>query len=505
MSDRDAPVNGRLRRIRDRHFDCYLDLARLAAEGLGPPGDDSSPIAGADLLGVLDSELANFRSALEWGLSTGRPETAAFAASLGPYWAVRRQFVEGRRILDRILLNQALAPLDRIDVLLTAARLADEQGDRVQARDLYGLVRELGRSAGDRSRQARAASGHGWMLYLLLAYAEAAEAFTEALEVGEGITAAQRANMLRGLGWARATDEGNAIALELHREARQLLEENADPALPSHYLVEVNLLSRSGLAQESLALADEALALARSGIGALTMAFEARAIAAQALGDRDLFRAAITGGIEAARAEGSAMWQGNFQQRLAHDAMSRGEIDVASDAVDDALRVYNAIETLNFEEARFRSLLLSIRAGLAEDAGELDVAQEARRQVAAAYLESAPHSHAGALAALARLLAAHGDRNGGRLALSRALGIVDGLDEWASRDLRVELAMFDGDLDEALRLITEELDSWSQRGNEVPVLATRRRAGLLAARPSRRGGCCARRSAGGASGRIGLH
>src|SRR5687768_15037686 len=93
MTDAPAPLSERLRRIRDRHFDCYLDLAEVA-------GDSSDEQAWFE---VLESETANIRSALEWGLTTRRPEAAALATSLLWYWRRRRRYIEGRRALDRAL------------------------------------------------------------------------------------------------------------------------------------------------------------------------------------------------------------------------------------------------------------------------------------------------------------------------------------------------------------------------------------------------------------------
>ncbi|MBW3536569.1 MAG: hypothetical protein KY395_02195 [Actinobacteria bacterium] len=470
-SDRGAPVNGRLRRIRDRHFDCYVDLATAAEEAT----DDR-----AAWLEVLDSEIANIRSALEWGLATGRPETAAFAASLSWYWQRSRKYAEGRQALDRALRHPNLPVTARMDALYAAGALAWDQSDPAGARERYEASRELAASAGDRHRQALAAVGIGWACFHVSLAEPAVEAFTEALTHSESLSVAEQADGLRGLAWANNLKGDNDAAVRLHQDARTLLEDAGDSDLTAHYLVETNFLVVMGRPQEALVLSEKAVALARAGEGELIFALIAREKAADALGDVELVRRAVAEGIEFTQAAGEAKWEAHFQGRLADVAMLHGDIDAARDALDRALRVLDDLDDLDRSDVGVRAGLLARRARLAEDDGDLELAEELHRQVALSYGESSPRSHAIALAAVARFLAAHDDPGGARLGLERALAEVDGVDEWAASDLTTELAIFDDDLEQALQLITNALDVYTEQGNQALPVAHRRRAALLA-------------------------
>ena len=480
MSDRGAPVNGRLRRIRDRHFDCYLDLARAGEEG------DRS-----DWLEVFDAELANIRSALDWGFATSRLEAATFATSLLWYWQARRLFNEGTRALERALRDPDLSPAERIDALLAAGLLADKHTDRSAARERFAAARQLAASVGDRARQAKAARSLGWMLHFLMTAPAAVDAFTEALEIRDGLSVSDRADAMRGLGWARATSEGDmSVAADLHREARRLLEEASDPALPSHYLVEANLLVQCGQPGEAMALADKAVALAHSGTGPLTWALEARSRAAQALGDRALLQRTLDDGIAAARAVGSPTggaddfmgregWEGNFHERRAHDAMVHGVTDVAHDAVDAALRLLDDVAVLNVHDAGVRGRLLVIRARLAEDDGELELAHELYRQAIGHLRGGWTVSEIEAMGAVGRLFADHGDLEAGRLAAISAVEQVERL-EGPSFYRKFDLAVLSDDIEGALGHATAGLQAQSADARRGDVGLLRRTCAALA-------------------------
>ena len=467
VSERGAPVNGRLRRIRDRHFDCYVDMARLANES----GSES------EWLAVFDAELANIRGALEWGLATSRPETAAFATSLLWFWRTRRSYNEGRQILDRALRNRDLRPFERTDALLAAAWLAADQGDAAVARDHYEAAHRLAVSEGDTGRQASASHGLGWCLFKLLQIGASVEAFAEARDLSASLSLAERADVLRGLGWARGYNEGPEISLQLHREARMLLEETGDPALTAHYLVETNLLVGCGHVQEALTLADKSIEFARVTGSPMSYALAAKSNAAEASGDRDLLRQVLEEGIQVARSEESPTVEAKLLQRLAKDTMSAGEVALARDAMNGALRVLDGMGVLDATSAGFRAELLVLRARLADDEGELDLARELFRQAITTYSRSSAHSHAEALVGLGQLHVDHGDAVGGRQVAEQAVALQERIDDEIGALHRIDFAVLNGEVDAALRLTTEALAlAPVQLPRDIPGLLWRKTA-----------------------------
>lgn len=456
--------------MRDRHFDCYIDLARTAMES----GE------GAEWPAVFDAELANIRTALEWGLATSRPETAMFARSLSWYWRTRRLYSEGRQILDRVLRQRHLPPVERADLQLVAAWLASDQGEPEVARDHYEVARRLAGSEGDALRQARAAQGLGWCLFKLLLIGGAVEAFSEARELSAVLPLSERADVLRGLGWARAYNEGPEVSLELHREARALLEEAADPALTSHYLVETNLLVGCGRVEEALALADKSVEFARATGRPLSHALAAKSNAAEASGDRELLEQVLDEGIKVSREEETPTVEITLHRRRAMSAMYAGETDVARDALDSALRLLDGIDVLNFIDVASRAQILVSRARVADDEGQVELAHELYRQAIAIYSRSSAHSHAEALIGLARLYADHGDAQAAGAVEREAVELLDRIDNEVGAMVRVDFAVLAGDLDEALRLTTGALETAAEKmPRDVPALLFRK-AALLA-------------------------
>lgn len=441
MTEASTVVPDRLRRIRDRHFDCYAELADIAKNA----NRDE-----ADWFEVIDSEIANIRSALEWGLATERPDTAAFAASLYWYWRRSRRFTEGRQVLDRGLRHLDLPQTDRLDALLSGGWLAWDQGDLAAAAGYHESARRLAAAVGDPRRQARAAKSLGWSLYHLVHAASAVEAFTEALALGDHLSLAERAEALRGLGWASLSDAGWTRAVELHREAGELLEDAGDADLPLHYAVETQLLVQAGRPQEALVIVEKLLALALRGAGHLGRALEAKAKVAQALGDRDLLRRVLYQGADAARAEQSAVFEASFLERWAEDAAVHGDVGAARDAADRAVRLLDAVDTPNADELHARARLLLIRAHLAEDDGELPVAEELYQQAVGLYCGMAARQHAHALTTLSRFFAAHGDIGAARVAAGRAVVVAEASDPGLASYVRINLALVEGDIEAAL-------------------------------------------------------
>lgn len=471
MSDAATAEPERLRRLRDRHFGCYLDLAAAAEEtGIDRPA----------WLEVLESELANIRSALEWGLSTARAETAAFAASLGWYWQETRRFAEGRKVLDRVLHLSHLPVAARVDALYVAGNLAGDQRDLAAARQRYEASRDLAASAAERYRQARAAVGLGWASYFSSLAQPAVDAFTEALEHSDELSVSERASALRGLSGATRLTGDTDAALQLLREARQILEEASDADLPTHYAVETNVLVQLGHPAEAMVLADKSIALAQAGAGNLTLALIAKDKAAEALGDMEVLRRTADEGIAVTKAAGDAKWEARFQRRLADHAFTLGDVETGRIAVERGLRLLDGLHDLNLGDVQVRAALLDLAARLAEDEGHLDAAEELQRQVVAGYGEASPDSRALALASLARLLGTHGDTDAARLALVEAAAELDRVQHDAAIEAKVQLAILDQDLEAALRLDGDALESPSTQGAKGLTWRNCRRAMLLA-------------------------
>ena len=467
----DALTADRLDRIRDRHFDCYVDLAAAAEETA-----DGERVTWVE---VLDSEIANIRSALEWGFSSERPGTARFATSLVWYWQSTRRLTEGRQVLQRALRQPELVPADRMEALYAAATLASDQGDRPAARDYYEATRDLATSLGATARRAAACRGLGWMRYFLMDAQGASVAFREALGFAGDIPLDERADIMRGLGWARAVHEGHEIAIELHREAGKLLEEADDPALADHYLIETSILIQAGRLDEALVLADTLLGLARAGRGPLTYALGAKARIANLLGDSALLRISVEEGIVAARAAGDRYWEARFHERLATDAMGHAEVDGARHAIDRALLVLEDADILTADELHLRAEILEMRARLAEDDGDIDLATELYRQAIAIQSRTSASSHADSLAALGLLLAGHGDLEAAGLTFREAIALINRRDPRLAVYWRLPSAVLDGELEVVLQLTSEALEaSRLEQPGDLPGLLRRQAATL---------------------------
>jgi tetratricopeptide (TPR) repeat protein len=460
----------RLHRIRDRHFDCYVELARAANE---------SDVDEQVWFEVLDSELANLRSALEWGFTTGRVETAAFAASLEPYWLNRRRFSEGRQILDRALRLPHLLPSDRIDGLLAVGSLVWTEGLWDVAQERYTAARRLATSLGDQRRKAQAARRLGWCLYVLLLPERAEETFAEALELSHLLSPAERADTLRGLGGVRTLQADFQGAIDLHRQARELLEEVGDAELPIQYMAEVNLLVQAGRLQDALTLADKSLDFAR-GQGDLLQALMTKAQVAEALDDRHLLLRVLDEGIDVARAGGRTGVEAILQDDRAGAALGSGDVGAARQAIDRALGLLETMEAMSIHERNCYARLLVKRARLAEDDGELDLAEELLRQGVAVYSGWSPGRQAEQLAELARLLDRHGDAARARLTMNQAVGLTAPGGRPSALDLRSALAEVDDDLEAALRYSVQAIaEPRVQYPDDFPA-TDRRRAALLA-------------------------
>jgi predicted ATPase/DNA-binding SARP family transcriptional activator len=117
-------MDGETHRLRRKHAAFFLALAERAADAIW--GLDQ-----ASWLERLETEQANLRAAVEWSLQQGDAETAVrLAGSLAQFWEMQGHYVEGCRLLDRVLsVSSTVSAPARARALLGAATLAASQGD----------------------------------------------------------------------------------------------------------------------------------------------------------------------------------------------------------------------------------------------------------------------------------------------------------------------------------------------------------------------------------------
>ncbi|HEY1016331.1 MAG TPA: tetratricopeptide repeat protein, partial [Herpetosiphonaceae bacterium] len=248
-------------RIRRRHAEYAMRLAADASASWGTP---QRP----EWAARIDQEQENMRAALAWLLDTGAAEQALrLALLLEPFWAMRANFSEGRRWIERALAPEtrpALPPeleaqayaalsgncfatadlaagVPYMERNLELQRALGDPGQISKALVLFGMaMRNLGdfpratalleeslavsRASGDRHGEAQALNDLGLLVFFqddldqAIAYSEASLALFRALGAGGGIAIALNdlGEMVRfGGDYARAAalyDESLALA-----------------------------------------------------------------------------------------------------------------------------------------------------------------------------------------------------------------------------------------------------------------------------------------------------
>lgn len=168
------------RATRDRHLAWVHALVQRAAQGLDGPNQ-------GDRLNELETEHDNVRNALDRTVRTD-DAAAGFEIVSGAhlFWAMRGHWTEGRGWLDRLvdLPSAAKAAAEvRGRAELTAATLAQYQGDYDTAEKWYATSFDLAGTCGDRRTVAKVLKGQGELAQARQDVVAAHEAFVEALRI----------------------------------------------------------------------------------------------------------------------------------------------------------------------------------------------------------------------------------------------------------------------------------------------------------------------------------
>jgi predicted ATPase/DNA-binding SARP family transcriptional activator len=139
----------------------YYAADRLAEADGTEAARDRHAAAFAGLAGrerrraVLSRDQDNFRAALEWSLSRGRPAGLQLARDLGDFWLGRGLLQEGRGWLERALAQHLVDQRLRADLLRLLGALLAEAGDLDHAGTVLSQGYEAARAAGAPAVQAR--------------------------------------------------------------------------------------------------------------------------------------------------------------------------------------------------------------------------------------------------------------------------------------------------------------------------------------------------------------
>jgi predicted ATPase/DNA-binding CsgD family transcriptional regulator len=151
LGDLDEPA-----RVRDRHLDVHLDLARRASVGLTSPQPEP-------WLERLAADLDDVRAAMDWAVASGRPLAVLdIAEPTFAFWMVRGLYVEMRRRLAAAVRAPAAGDAERARGLTTASILALMGGDYRTGHTFVAEAVPLARAVGDEATLARALVFRSW-------------------------------------------------------------------------------------------------------------------------------------------------------------------------------------------------------------------------------------------------------------------------------------------------------------------------------------------------------
>ena len=145
--------HGESAEARQRHARFFLDLVARAEPELYGSGQQL-------WLNILEDEHDNLRVALDWAVEHDVEAALRSAGGLWQFWLIHAHLSEGRRWLEKALVNGASVPASaRAKALDTAGSLASWQGDFEQANQLFEESLRIFRELDDRSNIANTLRG----------------------------------------------------------------------------------------------------------------------------------------------------------------------------------------------------------------------------------------------------------------------------------------------------------------------------------------------------------
>lgn len=328
--------------VRLRHCEYYAGFADEAGRGL----QQADPHVWLDRVA---EELPNVRSALEFAISSAKPDLAArLCAGVWRYWRTRGRYSEGRLFLERVLaMTTEERGERRRDLLHGAAAMAFRQGDYGRARELwtecYVECRELGdtltaiTSLGNLG--ITAAIVHDW---------EAAESYyREALDLSrEAGDRRAEATTLCNLGTMALKRAELASARELLEASLDAMQEINYRAGVSHVLASLGqlelLLGETAGARDRLG---KALAVARElqDMGEISRALGGLGRVALAEGDHERARDLCEQSLAIRRATGDRRGCAAALVNLGTVQVACRELDAARESYVEAARLHQSL------------------------------------------------------------------------------------------------------------------------------------------------------------------
>ncbi len=390
---------------RRRHADWFLALGERAAGEL-------YGAAQLQWLDLLDPEMDNVRSALEWLLGAGEiDEALRLATSLWVYWEARRA-AEGRRILGRSLERATESdPRSRACAQLVAGHLQYFEGDSARAEVLLRAAVETFRELDDHAWLAVALSRLSWVALDRASPDEARELAEDALGVLEHVTepwaraetlnytgvalgevgqlasgralleqarvlfnatgnAQRAAEVLNNLGWLSMLERDFDRARIYHAENLEVARRTGDGFRRSLALGNIGLIEAlCGNLEQGRPIVHENLCVLRER-GERRGLAEALVTAAAIAGSRSDIHASgrLTGASEAMYQSGGSTWNGMEIEILERHVF--GRLTAADEAPFAAARAEG--RSLSFREAIEVALVVTVddasAAGFAGDA-----------------------------------------------------------------------------------------------------------------------------------------
>jgi predicted ATPase/class 3 adenylate cyclase len=250
-------------KLRDRHERYFVALAETAEPALRSRKDELR------WLSSLETEHANFKTALQWSLE--RPGSALDAlrmcGALRLFWMIRGHWREGRDWCSSALQKDAgAAPRDvRAKVLMTAGDMNFRLGETAAAEALFEAALTLAREAGDRSLEAVALNNLSNLVADHGDRARALQLLDQALAINRNAGNKELESIsLSNIGF-HLIDQGNLAAAQAPLErALVLSREIGSESLEAFSLVSMGRLSeRRGDYERARMLSAEALAIFR--------------------------------------------------------------------------------------------------------------------------------------------------------------------------------------------------------------------------------------------------